>query len=257
MRDTEESRLNLVDRRAEAWRPPSLAAPGRIRRFLDLQVASIWNDIRPVLAAATGTVVDAGCGGQPFRELVGPAARYVGLDTAEAAERFGYGQPDTLIIDGNRWPLDDASVDLVLCTETLEHVLEPSVLLDEAFRCLRPGGTLLLTTPFAARWHFVPFDYWRFTPSSLAHVLGRSGFTAVHVRARGNALTVACLKIVGLVAPLLLAPGRSLLRTGARRIAGLLTLPIAVVALGVGHLSLRAQGGDDCLGYTTSATRPS
>ena len=60
-------------------------------------------------------------------------------------------------------------MNVVLCTETLEHVLETRRFLAEAARCLTPGGTLLLTIPFAARWHFIPYDYWRFTPSSLNH----------------------------------------------------------------------------------------
>lgn len=227
-----------------------------MRRFLDLQVASIWSDIAPDLRVAKGTVVDVGCGGQPFRGLLGSEARYVGIDTEDASERFHYREPDTVLFGGTRWPFDDESVDLVLCTETLEHVLEPHTLLDEALRCLRPGGRLLLTTPFAARWHFVPYDYWRFTPSALAHLLAQSGFTDVEVHARGNALTVACLKLVGLVAPLLLSPGGSPGATAVRRLAGALALPAALAALCVGHASLRGDGGEDCLGYTTRAVRP-
>ena len=47
-------------------------------------------------------------------------------------------------------PLPTASANVVLCTETLEHVLETRRFLAEAARCLAPGGTLLLTVPFAA-----------------------------------------------------------------------------------------------------------
>ena len=75
------------------------------------------------------------------------------------------------------------------------------MLLAEAHRTLRPGGRLLLTVPFAARWHFVPNNYWRFTPSSLRHLLEAAGFGDVAVYARGNAFTVACYKAVALVLP--------------------------------------------------------
>ncbi len=86
--------------------------------------------------------------------------------------------------------------DTVLCTETLEHVLDPPGFLAEAKRSLRPGGRLILTVPFAARWHYVPFDYWRFTPSGIKHLLSESGFTEIKVYRRGNALTVACYKVI-------------------------------------------------------------
>jgi O-antigen biosynthesis protein len=44
-------------------------------------------------------------------------------------------------------PFGDASFDLVLCAETLEHVRDIQLLVSEARRVLRPGGTLALTTP--------------------------------------------------------------------------------------------------------------
>jgi SAM-dependent methyltransferase len=48
-------------------------------------------------------------------------------------------------------PLGDSSVDLVLCAETLEHVRDVQLLLSEARRVLRAGGTLALTTPAHGR----------------------------------------------------------------------------------------------------------
>lgn len=49
-------------------------------------------------------------------------------------------------------PLEDASVDLVTCFETLEHVLDPMHLLIQANRVLRPGGTIILSTPNVLAW---------------------------------------------------------------------------------------------------------
>ena len=68
------------------------------------------------------------------------------------------------------------SVENVLATETLEHVSRPVRFLAEARRCLSPGGRLMLTVPFAARWHYIPHDYWRFTPSGLRQLLTDAGF---------------------------------------------------------------------------------
>ena len=164
--------------------------------------------------------------------------------------------PDTTYYEGGRWPLSDESVDVVLSTETLEHVPDPPRFLAEAFRCLKPGGRVLLTVPFAARWHFIPHDYWRFTPSGLQRLLSAAGFSDIRVFARGNALTVACYKVMAVFLPLLLPQGKSLVPSILIRVLGLLTLPFVILLAAIGNLSLRHQGGDDCLGYTAIAVRP-
>jgi SAM-dependent methyltransferase len=222
--------------------------------MLDLQAASIWRDLREELPAVRGTVVDVGCGAQPYRGLLGPDVRYIGIDTANAKADFGYEFPDVLYFEGDTWPLPDDTADLVLATETLEHIPDPRGFLAEAARCLRPAGRLMLTVPFAARWHYVPHDYWRFTPSSLQMLLGEAGFGEIGVFARGNALTVAAQKTMALPLTMLFPQEPQ----GAKRIAsqavGILTLPVVAALAAAGNLSLHGAGGEDCLGYTVVAT---
>lgn len=73
-----------------------------------------------------------------------------------------------------RVPLDDESVDFVFATEIVEHMVSPLHLFQEAFRVLRPGGHLLITTPNVTRIgnvfklligrsnfdRLIPVDYW-------------------------------------------------------------------------------------------------
>jgi SAM-dependent methyltransferase len=251
-------RENFALRRSERWQPPAFRPPrtrfdrlfAAARRFLDLQAASAWEDLRFLLADADGDVLDVGAGAQPYRPLFAKGVRYRAIDVELARRAFGYEVADTTYYSGDRWPVEDASVDFVLATETLEHVPEPALFLAEARRVLRPGGRIVLTVPFAARWHYIPHDYWRFTPSSLADLLGAAGFGEVVVNARGNELTVACYKLMALMLPALFPPGGGL---GPRRLLSLLFLPaLAGLAL-VGQASLRRDGGVDCLGWTASA----
>lgn len=253
-------RRNRVLAQEEHWRPPRLTTghplASALRYFFDLQAQSIRRDIAPMLRKAEGTVLDVGCGGQPFRPLLGNKVRYVAIDHASAGARFGYHDPSVRYFHGNRWPVEDRTVDLVLCTEVLEHILEPCRALEEAYRCLRPGGRLLATVPFAARWHFVPHDYWRYTPSSLGHLLGQVGFIDVEVYARGNPITVACAKINALIFPLLAPQNAGCLVGMGCRALGLLTFPLFLLLTLLGNWSLRRDWGDDCLGYTVTACRP-
>lgn len=254
-----ESRPNLLPGVAENWRPPRYVRLSsrwqKVRatflRFLDLQSGTIWRDLARLLPGERGQILDVGCGMQPYRSLIGREASYVGIDVSGAEKDFGFQSPDTTYYAGDRWPVDSGSVDCVLCVETLEHVKDSRGFVAEISRALRPGGRVILTVPFCARWHFIPHDYWRFTPSGFAALFADSGLTDLKVWARGNQLTVACYKVMALVFSLLSKGKRRLLRA----LLGILSLPVFFLALVLANLSLRVPGTVDCIGYTVLARK--
>lgn len=82
-----------------------------------------------------------------------------------------------------RIPLPDASVDVVLCHQTLHHIVDQKSALTEMFRVLRPGGRLLLAESTRAYIHSWiirllfrhPMHVQRSAPEFLA-MLGDAGF---------------------------------------------------------------------------------
>jgi len=68
-------------------------------------------------------------------------------------------------------PFRDEVFGVVVCTEVLEHTQSPELVLNELRRVLKPGGTLLLSVPFAFPIHYAPTDYYRFTRFGLKHLL--------------------------------------------------------------------------------------
>ncbi len=73
--------------------------------------------------------------------------------------------------DAYHLPFRDNAFEVALCTEVLEHLHTPVHALREIHRVLKPGGKLLLTTPFAYPIHYAPTDYYRYTRFGLEHLL--------------------------------------------------------------------------------------
>jgi 2-polyprenyl-3-methyl-5-hydroxy-6-metoxy-1,4-benzoquinol methylase len=63
--------------------------------------------------------------------------------------------------------LPDGHFRFVVCTEVLEHVLDPFAAVREIGRLLEPGGLVFATTPFNFRIHGPLPDCWRFTEHGL------------------------------------------------------------------------------------------
>ena len=76
--------------------------------------------------------------------------------------------------------IPDATFDHVVCTEVLEHTLQPFDAVDQIWRVLKPGGVAHVTTPFNFRIHGPLPDCWRFTEHGLRALFRR--FVDVDVR---------------------------------------------------------------------------
>ena len=61
----------------------------------------------------------------------------------------------------------DDSYDFIVCTEVLEHTLQPFNAVTEIRRLLKPGGLVFISVPFNFRIHGPLPDCWRFTEHGL------------------------------------------------------------------------------------------
>ncbi|MGR3292437.1 MAG: methyltransferase domain-containing protein [Candidatus Scalindua sp.] len=135
----------------------------------------------------TGTVLDIGGKKESKRGAFRPPLtqveswRYANIDEST--------QPDYLC-SAEALPLEDNSVDVFLMCEVLEHLENPELVLDEAFRILRPGGYGLLTMPFLYPIHADPFDFQRWTDTKLRTVLKNIGFEVTQLSPMGGTLAV-------------------------------------------------------------------
>jgi SAM-dependent methyltransferase len=157
--------------------------PDSLRAFIAQSPVHRGAIVREVAATAAATpagarVLDAGAGDAPYRPLFAHCA-YLTQDWP-GSPHAGAQRVD-IVADLHELPADLGELDLVVCTEVLEHVADPSVVLAELRRVLRPGGSLLVTVPFVAGLHEEPYDFYRYTNHALRMLLDRAGFSEVAV----------------------------------------------------------------------------
>lgn len=150
-------------------------------------VAAEYDDVLPRFAH--GRLVDLGCGTVPlfaaYRDLVDSTVCLDWLSTIH----------DTRHVDlwcdlQEALPLVDGAADTVLSSDVLEHLPDPRLAVREMARVLRPGGVLILNTPFMYRVHEAPHDYHRHTRYSLERLAVEAGFEVVELRELGGAIDV-------------------------------------------------------------------
>lgn len=138
----------------------------RLRPFL----AGLARDLNVGDAAR---VLDYGAAESPYRDFFPATAEYVAADLPGNTRANLSLRPDGSV------PVDDGSFDAVLSTQVLEHVADPALYLSEAFRVLRPGGRLMLSTHGTFIYHPDPEDYWRWTGAGLQRAATDAGFRIV------------------------------------------------------------------------------
>ncbi|MBV8210701.1 MAG: class I SAM-dependent methyltransferase [Burkholderiaceae bacterium] len=148
-----------------------------------------WVEGEAAHQAAGSRVLDVGAGSAPYRQLFSHC-EYKTQDFAQLQPsqlRDGsYGAID-YVCDATSIPVADASFDVIVCTEVLEHVPEPTMVLREFARILRPGGRVLLSAPLGSGIHQEPHHYFGgFTPWWYQRVLTQEGFDSIVIEPNGG-----------------------------------------------------------------------
>ncbi|KUN28784.1 SAM-dependent methyltransferase [Streptomyces antibioticus] len=105
------------------------------------------------------TILDIGCGDGTAAATAAPLLpghHLVGVDWSQDALRRARTRIPYAVrgeLTGGGLPFGTGSVDAVLFSEVVEHLVDPDAAMDEIRRVLRPGGHLMLSTPNLAAWY--------------------------------------------------------------------------------------------------------
>ncbi|MFO1431384.1 MAG: class I SAM-dependent methyltransferase [Candidatus Competibacteraceae bacterium] len=135
----------------------------RFGDFTDVDgTIAFFNRVNSLLAPSF-VVLDVGCGRGAYNEdpvlirknlrvLKGKVAKVIGIDIEPDAQENLF-LDEFHLIKGDSWPIDDDSIDLIICDNVLEHIENPGQFFSEVHRVLKNGGYLCIRTP--NRWSYI------------------------------------------------------------------------------------------------------
>ncbi len=167
-----------------------------IRKHYALYVIrkALLRAIKEAAPELKGTLIDVGCGIQPYKELLlenSGIDTYIGVEW-ENSHYLQRVKPDKCW-DGKTLPFDDDSADCCMATELFEHLASPEQVAADIFRVLKQDGTLFLTVPFLWPLHEIPNDEYRYTPFSIRRILVAAGFREENILIKATGGWYACL----------------------------------------------------------------
>jgi len=128
--------------------------------FLIEIISPVYSDQQPLrkfLASSDKPILNLGSGNQP------KFANTINIDMMD------YENVD-IIADITHLPFCNSTATAVMSLAVLEHVAEPSLVLEEIYRILKPGGLILSIVPFMQPFHASPHDYQRYTLTGIEYL---------------------------------------------------------------------------------------
>ena len=113
--------------------------------------------ILAAIPASAKNVLDVGCGGGWLAAALKNSGRQVismdisDINPIKSVKNTPAPQHSGLVADVFELPIKDGSIDCIVASEIIEHVTDPGKFLGSLFAALRPGGKIIVTTPYNER----------------------------------------------------------------------------------------------------------
>lgn len=144
--------------------------------------------VEAALKYAKGDLIDIGCGRMPYRKAIEPKVeKYIGLDHPSISKFYQPDKkPDILADITKKLPIKNSSFDTVLMLQVMEYLQDPQRAIDNIEKILKPGGVVIISSPFLYPLHDIPFDKIRLTDTFLKNVIQNSGLKIIKINIQGG-----------------------------------------------------------------------
>ena len=127
-----------------------------------------FEEVSGVIEPVTGKVLDIGCNDGTFSKIIlnkSGASQLIGIDVVKKTVDWANshwkstGKMKFMVADAHKLPFDSGSFDAVFALEVLEHVFDPTKVLNEVKRVLKKNGYAVFLVPsdsllFRIIWFF-------------------------------------------------------------------------------------------------------
>lgn len=140
-----------------------------------------------------GKAIDLGSGSAPYKTFIlKKTESYTSLDWDNCLhnKKFDINADLNLTL-----PIKDNSYDTILSFSVIEHLKNPQLHIDEAYRICKNNGILFMQCPFQWQIHEQPYDFFRFTKYGIEHLLKKAGFKKIIIEAQSGFFTMLALKV--------------------------------------------------------------
>ena len=154
-------------------------------------------------------LLDAGAGQMQYADAC-RHLKYIAQDLGEYSSKTAGGGLHGNIESWDKWdtsrlnivcdiidmPLENESVDAILCSEVFEHLKNPILAIKEFSRILKPGGKLILTAPVCCLSHMAPYFFYNgFSEYWYREHLKDFGFEIEEFTSNGNFFLYLCQEL--------------------------------------------------------------
>ncbi|MHA2101075.1 MAG: class I SAM-dependent methyltransferase [Candidatus Kariarchaeaceae archaeon] len=116
------------------------------RRVREYVISKVSKNVKSIL--------DVGCGSGWVAKHFAPKGVQVNsldvsvVNPAKALKLYPSNNHNGVVADSFQLPFTDGSIDCVIASEIIEHVVAPTDFVKELFRVVKKGGELIITTPY-------------------------------------------------------------------------------------------------------------
>jgi SAM-dependent methyltransferase len=136
-----------------------------------------------------GNLLDCGCGQVPYYDVYKDKIKEntcIDWESTHGANPY----VDKVVDLSGTLPFDDDHFDSALMTDVIAHIYKPGDLFKEIGRVLKPGGCLVVGSPFFYWISEPPHEYFRFTEYSFRRFCEDAGMEIVHLEPYGGRIDV-------------------------------------------------------------------
>lgn len=174
---TDKSYIFLADAVKKDFRP-SVKKQRNWSSLRKFQHAFLLKHVKDIPTDAL--IIDVGAGERQFANLFTSFKRYFAMDFVQ------YPDIDIVADLTQDWPVQDGVADIIIATNTLEHLPDTNHVLRESARVLASGGTFYITVPFLMGVHQAPYDFVRHTHFSWIRLAEEHGFELLVLEVSGT-----------------------------------------------------------------------